>query len=239
VGAPSIDISDSTWPEIREQYRQIIEAVCRRAVDLEVPGLLVEFETLPPMTVRPDWGADITRILSETLRNYHDRHGLKNALRLTPNDNRDHERPARMRSGAYWDGMVKLFGMAADSGADLLAIESTGGKEVSDTALMNADLRRMLFALGVLAPRDMDFLWTELVSICARTRIIPSGDTACGFANTAMVLTEQKLIPRVFAAVVRPERQKAPGDAGRRERPRAPAAPGRDGSDHGLPPGGT
>ena len=200
---PPIDISDSTWPEIRAQYRQIIEAVCRRAVDLEVPGLLVEFETLPPMTVRPDWGADITRILTDTLRTYFDRHGLKNALRLTPNDNRDHERPAQMRSGAYWDGMVKLFNMAADSGADLLAIESTGGKEVSDAALMNADLRGMLFALGVLAPRDMGFLWTEIVSICARTKLIPSGDTACGFANTAMVLAEQKLIPRVFAAVVR------------------------------------
>ena len=30
-----------------------------------------------------------------------------------------------------------------------------------------------------------------------------AGDTACGFANTAMVLAEQKMIPRVFAAVVR------------------------------------
>ena len=30
-----------------------------------------------------------------------------------------------------------------------------------------------------------------------------AGDTACGFGNTAMVLAEQKLISRVFAAVVR------------------------------------
>jgi methanol--5-hydroxybenzimidazolylcobamide Co-methyltransferase len=30
-----------------------------------------------------------------------------------------------------------------------------------------------------------------------------AGDTACGFGNTAMVLAEQKMIPRVFAAVVR------------------------------------
>jgi methanol--5-hydroxybenzimidazolylcobamide Co-methyltransferase len=30
-----------------------------------------------------------------------------------------------------------------------------------------------------------------------------AGDTACGFGNTAMVMAEQKMIPRVFAAVVR------------------------------------
>ena len=200
---PSIDISESTWPDIRQQYREMIEDVCRRAVELEVPGLMVEFETLPPMTVRPEWGAEITRILADTLRGSCDKHGLKNALRLTPNDTRDHERPALMRRGKYWDGMQQLFAIAGDAGADLLAIESTGGKEVSDAALMNADLRALSFALGVLGPGDMAFLWQEIVSVCAKTKIIPSGDTACGFANTAMVLAEQKLIPRVFAAVVR------------------------------------
>jgi methanol--5-hydroxybenzimidazolylcobamide Co-methyltransferase len=49
----------------------------------------------------------------------------------------------------------------------------------------------------------MEFLWREMVAVCARTRLVPSGDTACGFANTAMVLAEQRLIPRVLAAVVR------------------------------------
>ena len=200
---PPLDITDGNWPEVRRQYSEMIEGICRRAVELEVPALLVEFETLPPMTVRPEWGAEITQVLAETLRSYHQKHGLKNALRLTPNDNRDHQRPALMRRGPYWEGMVKLFNLAAGAGADLLAIESTGGKEVSDQALMNADLRALVFALGVLAPRDMQFLWREMVAICSKTGLVPSGDTACGFANTAMVLAEQKLIPRVLAAVVR------------------------------------
>ena len=108
-----------------------------------------------------------------------------------------------MRSGKYWDGMVTLFNTAAESGADLLSIESTGGKEICDEALMNADLRTLVYALGVLAPRDMEFLWTEIVRACTNGGIIPAGDTACGFANTAMVLAEQKLLPRVFAAIVR------------------------------------
>jgi methanol---5-hydroxybenzimidazolylcobamide Co-methyltransferase len=200
---PPIEISDVNWPEIRGQYAEMIEAVCRRGVELQVPGLLVEFETLPPMTAQPEWGVDLTRVLSETLRRYFDAHGLKSALRLTPNDNRDHERPVMMRHGGYWENMLRLFERAAEAGADLLAIESTGGKEISDEALVNADLRALVFALGVLAPRDMQFLWGHIIPICRQTGIVASGDTACGFANTAMVLAEQKMIPRVLAAVVR------------------------------------
>lgn len=200
---PAIGLDEANWPEARQQYREMIEGVGRRAVELSVPGLLVEFETLPPMTSRPEWGLEISRILSDSLRAFGDKHGLKSALRLTPNDNRDLARPVLMRSSEHWDKMVALFEGAASAGADLLAIESTGGKEISDEALMTGDLRALAFALGVLAPRDMNFLWGTIVSICERTGVIPSGDTACGFANTAMVLAEQNLIPRVLAAVVR------------------------------------
>ncbi|MCC6730314.1 MAG: methanol--corrinoid methyltransferase [Chthonomonadales bacterium] len=200
---PPIDIREDTWPEIRRQYTEMIGGVCTRAAALGVPGLLVEFETLPPMTVRPEWGAEITRLLGDTLAHFHETTGLKSALRLTPNDTRDHERPPRMRSGRYWEGMVRLFSMAAGAGADMLAIESTGGKEICDEALMTADLRTMVFALGVLAPRDMEFLWSTIVAACRAGGIVPSGDTACGFANTALALAEQNMLPRVFAALVR------------------------------------
>jgi methanol--5-hydroxybenzimidazolylcobamide Co-methyltransferase len=200
---PAIEVNETTWPLVRKQYREIIASVCRRAVELEVPGLLVELETLPPMTLHPAWGAEITRILADTLVDCHARHGLKNALRLTPNDTRDHERPPLMRRGRYWDAMVDLFRAAGPSGADLLAIESTGGKELCDHALMMGDLHAVVFALGVAGARDMAFLWKTIVDICRDTGVVPSGDTACGFANTAMVLAEQKLISRAFAAVVR------------------------------------
>ena len=49
----------------------------------------------------------------------------------------------------------------------------------------------------------MNKLWTEITAIADKTGTIASGDTACGFANTAMVLAEKKYIPRVFAATVR------------------------------------
>lgn len=200
---PPMEINPQTWPDVRRQYAEIIESVCARAVALDVAELLVEFETLPPMTIHPEWGVEITRLLADTLDVYHEKYGLRSALRLTPNDCRDQERPPRMRSGPYWDSMMHLFHAAAEAGADLVAIESTGGKEVCDPGLMTADLWRVVYALGVLAPRDMQFLWHEIVSACRTTGIVPSGDTACGFANTAMALAEQRLLPRVFAAVVR------------------------------------
>ncbi len=200
---PPIDINAGTMPEIVRQYTEMIEGVCQRAAELEVPGLLVEFETLPEMTVEPQWGLEITKLLADTLGRYHTERGLKSALRLTPNDTRELERPPRLRGGKYWEGMLAMFEAAGQAGADLLGIESTGGKEVSDEAIMTADLRTMVFALGVLAPRDMAFLWTAMVAACERKGVVPSGDTACGFANTAMVLAEQNLVPRLFAALVR------------------------------------
>ena len=108
-----------------------------------------------------------------------------------------------MRSGPLLDAMLATFEGCAAAGAELLSIESVGGKEVHDEALMTGDIRAVLFALCVLGVRDMRFLWTHLDRIARAHGVHCAGDTACGFGNTAMVLAEQKMIPRVFAAVVR------------------------------------
>ncbi len=200
---PSLDISDDTWPEVRRHYQEMIRGVLERAVELHAPSLLVEFETLPPMTIRPDWGLEITSLLADHLKQCADTHGIRTALRLTPNDIREFERPPLMRRGKYWDAMLEMLEASADAGADMIAIESTGGKEICDDALVRGDLPMVVFALGILGARDMDFLWKQIVNRCEATGIIPSGDTACGFANTAMVLADKKMIPKVFAAVVR------------------------------------
>jgi methanol--5-hydroxybenzimidazolylcobamide Co-methyltransferase len=70
---------------------------------------------------------------------------------------------------------------------------------------MYGDLQAMVFALGVLAPRDMRWLWREIDGLCAAAggTAVPGGDSACGFANTAMQLAHQKMLPEVLAAVVR------------------------------------
>ena len=200
---PPMAITADTMPEVRAQYTEMIGDALARAVALQLPGLVVEFELLPTLTEEPAWGAQIVEILRAALDSYHDDHGLACALRVTPNDIREFVRPPLMRSGEKWERMTESFEACAAAGADLLAIESTGGKELHDDALIAADLPAAVLALGVLAPRDMAFLWDRIVQLAAEHDVIASGDTACGFANTAMVLAEMRHIPRVWAAVIR------------------------------------
>jgi methanol--5-hydroxybenzimidazolylcobamide Co-methyltransferase len=200
---PPMFVNESTMPEVRTQYQQIITGALQRAVELEAPGLVVEFETLPPMTENPAWGIELTRILLDGMAEAHAKHGFKSVLRITPNDTREMVRPPRMRSGPLYEAMLATFDGCAAAGAELLSIESVGGKEVHDEALMMGDLRGVIFGLCVLGVRDMRFLWTQLHQIARKRGVHCAGDTACGFGNTAMVLAEQKMIPRVFAAVVR------------------------------------
>lgn len=200
---PAMNIEDSTWEDVLAHYRMMIGEACQRAVELYAPGLVVEFEALPPMTIKPEWGAQITGILNETLNEYYQKHGLSSALRITPNDIREHKRPPYMRQGDLWESMLKSFELSCQNGADFISIESTGGKEVNDDAMIMGDLKMVTFALGVLACRDMKFLWEHIVRICDRYEVIPAGDSACGFGNTAMVLADKKFIPKIWSAIIR------------------------------------
>jgi methanol--5-hydroxybenzimidazolylcobamide Co-methyltransferase len=200
---PSIEIKKENWAEIRKHYEQIIGSALLRAAELECPGVVIEFETLPPMTEHPEWGLEIAQILLAGMEKEFSAHGLKSVLRMTPNDNREFVRPPQLRSGYHLERMLRLFESSAAAGAELLSIESVGGKELHDQALIECDIAQVIFALCILGARDMEFLWTKLHEISLRHRVYCAGDTACGFGNTAMVLAEQKIIPRVFATVVR------------------------------------
>ena len=202
---PVIDVIPENWGEVCAHYEEMARNILNRATALKVPGIVLEFELLPAMTETPHWGAEITAILHRHLRTAHERCGLKCALRVTPTDIRDQGKPPLLRSGPAWEKLKQSFELCRDSGADILSIESVGGKEVHDQALMYGNIRGIVFALGVLAPRDMAWLWQQITAICGQGKrnVIPGGDTACGFANTAMQLAHQKMLPEVLAAVVR------------------------------------
>jgi len=200
---PTMTIESQTWTEVVKHYREIGEMIVRAAKRLRLPGLAVEFELLPPMTERPEWGAEITGILVDALQKAHNAYQLPCALRVTPTDVRDRQRPPLLRTGEEWDILCDSFERCARAGAHILSIESVGGKEVHDEALMYGDVRGAMFALGVLAPRDMEFLWTMIVETSRRHAVIPGADSACGFANTAMQLAGQGMLPEVLAAVIR------------------------------------
>lgn len=200
---PPIEVTLATMPVVARNYRDMITDALRRAAELEAPGVVIEFETVPPMTSTPAFGLELVNILLAGMQDAHRQHGLRSVLRMTPNDNREFARPPIMRSGEHWERMLELFDGSAKAGAELLSIESVGGKELHDEALMQCDLGQVIYSLCVLGTRDMEFVWKNLSEIAARHGVVCAGDTACGFGNTAMVLSEQKMIPRVFAAVVR------------------------------------
>jgi len=200
---PIMSINDSTLKEVYEHYRGIAEGALERALHLESKGVVLELETLLEMTKTPTIGIEIVKEMNEICENYYQKYGLKSEIRLTPNDLREFDRPAKQRTSQYLEPMMELFEKGSLAGGDLLSIESTGGKEVSDDALMNCDIKTIMFALSVLGVRDMQFLWKKIVDVANKNGKIAGGDSACGFANTAMVLAEKKYIPKVFAALVR------------------------------------
>ena len=202
---PAIEVNAQNWPEIVEHYHEMAGNILKRAVALAAPGIVLEFELLPPMTENPEWGAELTALLHRHLLDAREKSGLRSALRVTPTDIREQGKPPLLRSGAPWAQLKRSFERCIQEGADIVSIESIGGKEVHDPALMYGDLQAMVFALGVLAPRDMRWLWQEIDGLCAAAggTAVPGGDSACGFANTAMQLAHQKMLPEVLAAVVR------------------------------------
>lgn len=200
---PTMTVNKETFPTVKDHYSQIISGALSRAEDLHQEGVIFEFETLLEMTLQPELGVELVAVMNEICEEVYQSKGIKSEIRLTPNDTRDFERPVKQRSSAYLDNMLQLFEEGAKAGGNLLSIESTGGKEICDNALVTCNIKEVVFSLAVLGVRDMHFLWEKIVGIAKKTGTIPGGDTACGFGNTAMVLAEQKYIPRVFAAIVR------------------------------------
>lgn len=200
---PTMLINKDTMPEVVKEYKSIIEDACKRACELYVPGMVVEVELLPPATYNPQWGIEITKVVRDVMYENEAKHGLKSALRLTPVDIREDKKSPHMWHGSHWDAIMQTFEGCARAGADMLAIESIGGKDMHDDAMMFCEIDKSLFSLGVLGARDMSRLWKEIKQIADRTETIAAGDSACGFANTVMVLADRGFVPKIFSAVVR------------------------------------
>ncbi len=200
---PTMELTPDTVDKAYTIYRNIAHDALERASQLNIDGVQLEYETTVEFTLNPEWGIKVCEILLEEMQNAEEQYGLKSALRMTVNDNREFVRPPEMRSGENWDKMQRLITESCKAGADFISIESTGGKEVSDDAIIRGDLEKLVFAVGVMGARDMEFLWDHIVDLCDANGALPAGDSSCGFANTAMVLAEKGFISRMFAAVAR------------------------------------
>jgi len=94
-------LEQTNWPAVVAQYEEIGSIIERAAARLKPPGLMAEFELLPPMTEHPSWGAELTSVLLKHLDQLHKDTGIPCALRVTPTDIRDVTKPPELRSGNH------------------------------------------------------------------------------------------------------------------------------------------
>ncbi len=184
------------------EYRSVTLSVMERAVNQGMLDVQLETEFTEPIVMNRTWSGSVAKAQKEIMSKYHDEHGVRTALRATVADVRRFN--DGLRAGAYFERITNSIEEAAAGGADLLSIESRGGQEVFSHSLIRNDLPGILFAVGVLAPRDVRFLWKEIAS--HSNGAIPAGDTACALANSSMVLAgglSGRKISHVLAAVIR------------------------------------
>jgi methanol--5-hydroxybenzimidazolylcobamide Co-methyltransferase len=190
--------------KLKKEFREITSNVLKRAVDLGLSSLQMETEQTFVITENPKLGGEITSMQKSIMENYAEEYGLKIALRVTIADIRKLE--GDMRGGKEVSLMFESFEKVAENGADVISIESIGGKEIFNYSLIRQDIEGVLFSIGVLGSLDMEFLWREITNIANKHGIIAGGDTDCAHGNTAMVLANglrSNIISHTFAALVR------------------------------------
>ena len=194
----------------KEYVDYIATDVMNRAVTLGFPSVQLENEWIFQMSNEPEkFAKPVVAGQKAVIENYHDKYGIACAVRHTCADSRLHEEGMRFgqdKTHNYPEKMIESFEVAAEAGADVISIESVGGKEISDFAVVRQDIRGWLFGIGYLGSIDMEWLWTQIVDLAKRKKVIAGGDTNCAGANTSMFMAGgylDKDVPRTFSAVTR------------------------------------
>jgi methanol--5-hydroxybenzimidazolylcobamide Co-methyltransferase len=194
----------------KEYVEYITKDIMERAVTLGFPAIQLENEWIAQMGENPSKMAKpIVAGQKELMQKFHEEYGIACAIRHTVADPRLHEEGLRFgmdKKRDYPEKIIEGFEVAAANGADVLAIESVGGKEIADYAVVRQDIRGWLFGIGYLGSLDMEWLWPQIVEVAKKHNVVPGGDTNCAGANTSMFMAGgylDKDIPRTFSAVTR------------------------------------
>ncbi len=194
----------------REYVDYITKDILDRAITLGFPTVQLENEHIFQMVNEPEkYAKPVVAGQKELMQKYYDEHDIALSIRHTLADPRLAEeglRPGMDNKHSYPEKCIHSIEVAAENGADLLSIESTGGKEVADYAILRQDIRGWLFGIGYLGSIDMAWLWPQIVDIAKKNKVRAGGDTNCAGANTSMFMAGGYLdrdIPRTFAAVTR------------------------------------
>ena len=176
----------------REYVDYITKDILDRAVTLGFPTVQLENEHIFQMVNEPQkYAKPVVAGQKELMQKYYDEYNIALSIRHTLADPRLAEeglRPGMDKKHNYPEKCIQSIEVAAENGADLLSIESTGGKEMADYAILRQDIRGWLFGVGYLGSIDMAWLWPQIVDIAKKNKIVPGGDTNCAGANTSMFM---------------------------------------------------
>jgi len=201
---PEIKYFPRVGKDSKEEFKAITEQVLKRATSLGVDRLQLETELTYVEMQQSTLPGEITRLQKNLIEEYSKEYGMQLALRVTVPDIRDFGKPKNDEGG--FNRMMDAFEQVASNGADVLSIESEGGKELFNYAVIRQDLLGIVAALGYLASYDMKKLWREIVKIARNKNVIAGGDSACAFGNTSMRLAgglRDNVIPHSLAAIIR------------------------------------
>lgn len=196
--------SEKTLKTLLREYERANGDALERMTIVGHPTLVIENEHVFQMTNNPKWGGEIAAQTAKQMDEYLQKYGLKAAYRSTIADLRKPDMH-HMRESDYTHKIIESFKECAKY-ADIVSIESMGGKEIFDHAIIRNDIEGILFGIGVLGARDMEWMWTQIVEIARANNCIPGGDTNCSEANTAMFMAggmTSKDVPHVYAALSR------------------------------------
>ncbi|MGQ9781553.1 MAG: methyltransferase MtaB domain-containing protein [Nitrososphaeria archaeon] len=201
---PEIKYFPRVGKNLKEEYETITEQVLRRAVSLGIERLQLETELTYIEMETSTLAGEIVRLQKDLIEKYAAEYGLNLGLRVTVADIRDFGKPKHDEQA--FSKMIKTFEDVASNGADVLSIESEGGKELFNHAIIRQDILGVVSSLGYLAMLDMKKLWKEIVRIAENKHVIAGGDSACAFGNTSMRLAgglRDNVIAHSLAAIVR------------------------------------
>ena len=193
----------------REYVDNITVDVLERSVELGFPDIQLETEWISQMGTNIKYSMPIITSQKEVAHRYHSEYDINIGIRQTIPDLRECERGLRLDMDSlrkYPEHLIESAEIACENGADVLSVESLGGKEVTDFSITNCDIVAFLFGSAILGAYDVEYLWKTFIPICKRNRVIPGGDSNCAAANTAMFmaggLTDND-IQRTFSAICR------------------------------------
>ncbi len=201
---PEIKYFPKVEKSVMEEYRHITEQVLKKAVALGTECLQLETELTYMEMEDKKLVADLISMQKSMIERYAKEYGLHVGYRVTVADIRDFGKPRHDEES--FSRMMDVFELVSSNGADVLSIESEGGKELFNYSIIRQDLTGIVASLGYLATFDMKRLWKNIVSIARNKSVLAGGDSACAFANTAMKIAgglRDNMIPHSLASIVR------------------------------------